>query len=116
MARLLKTLGHEVRTAHNGRQAIEVAQAHAPEFVLLDIGLPGMDGYAVADKLRRDGSCTNAVFIALTGYGQAEDRRKSSEAGFHYHLVKPVDHNALLTLLSQTRSGGRGMMQDNQES
>ena len=103
MARLLKLQGHDVQTAYNGWQAIKAAQAHSPEFVLLDIGLPGMDGYAVADRLRRDGSCKRAVFVAMTGYGQDEDKHRSQEAGFDYHLVKPVDHDALARLLSQAR-------------
>jgi len=102
MARLLTLLGHDVKTAHDGSEAIGVARAHKPEVVLLDIGLPGMDGYEVAAKLRQDGCCQGAVFIAISGYGQDEDRRRSKEAGFDYHLVKPIDHNALLTLLSQT--------------
>jgi CheY-like chemotaxis protein len=102
MARLLALLGHEVTTAHDGPEAIEVARAQRPGVVLLDIGLPGMDGYAVAAKLRQDGCCRAAVFIAISGYGQDEDRRRSKEAGFDHHLVKPVDHNALLTLLWQT--------------
>jgi CheY-like chemotaxis protein len=102
MARLLALLGHDVKTAHDGPKAIEVARAQRPEVVLLDIGLPGMDGYAVAAKLRQDGCCRDAVFIAISGYGQDEDRRRSREAGFDHHLVKPVDHNALLTLLWQT--------------
>jgi len=102
MARLLQLLGHDVKTAHDGSEAIEVARAHKPEVVLLDIGLPGKDGYEVAAELRRDGCCQGAVFIAISGYGQDEDKRRSKEAGFDFHLVKPIDHNALLTLLSQT--------------
>ena len=100
MARLLKLLGHDVKTAHDGPEAIEVARAQRPEFVLLDIGLPGMDGYEVAARLRHEGCCPGAVFIAISGYGQDEDRRRSKEAGFDHHLVKPIDHHALLTLLS----------------
>ena len=106
MARLLNLLGHDVKAAHDGSEAIDVARAHGPEFVLLDIGLPGMDGYEVAAQLRQDGCCRGAVFIAISGYGQDEDRRRSKEAGFDYHLVKPIDHDALLTLLSHAGSGG----------
>jgi PAS domain S-box-containing protein len=106
MARLLELLGHDVKTAHDGSEAIEVARAQRPEFVLLDIGLPGMDGYEVAAQLRQDGCCRGAVFIAISGYGQDEDRRRSKEAGFDYHLVKPIDHDALLTLLSHAGAGG----------
>ncbi len=100
LARLLRLLGHQVQTAHDGPQAVQVARVQHPEFVLLDIGLPGMDGYEVAAKLRQDDGCQGAVFIAISGYGHDEDRRRSKQAGFDYHLVKPIDHNALLTMLS----------------
>ena len=102
LERLLKLLGHDVKTVHDGPNAIEVARGYRPKVVLLDIGLPGMDGYEVASMLRHDGCCDGAVFIAISGYGQDEDRRRSKEAGFDHHLVKPIDNNALLTLLSQT--------------
>ena len=100
MARLLKLLGHEVAVAHDGPEAIEVAREHRPDFVLLDIGLPGMDGYEVAARLRQEECCKDAVIIAVSGYGQDEDRRRSKEAGFDHHLIKPLDHDALLSLLS----------------
>ncbi len=106
MARLLHLLGHDVKTAHDGPEAVAVAPAHMPEFVLLDIGLPGMDGYEVAARLRQDGCCRRAVFIAVSGYGQDEDRRRSKAAGFDYHLVKPIDHDALLALLSNAGASG----------
>ncbi len=99
MTRLLKLIGHEVQAAHSGPEAIEAARAFRPEFVLLDIGLPGMDGYRVASTLRSEEFGKNAVIVAVSGYGQEEDRRRSREAGFDYHLVKPVDHDALLALL-----------------
>jgi CheY-like chemotaxis protein len=101
LARLLKLLGHDVRTAHDGPSAIEAAHGHQPDFVLLDIGLPGMDGYEVAQYLRRDDSNREATIIAISGYGQDSDRRRSREAGFDHHLVKPIDHDALLTLLTR---------------
>ena len=94
MARLLKLLGHDVQTAHDGPSALDAARTLRPEFVLLDIGLPGMDGYEVARRLRRGGVLQGAVIIAVSGYGQDEDRRRSREAGFDHHLVKPVDHDA----------------------
>ena len=99
MARLLKLLGHQVALALDGYEAIRVAGEHRPDFVLLDIGLPGMDGYEVASRLRREECCQEAVIIAVSGYGQDEDRRRSKEAGFDHHLVKPVDHDALISLL-----------------
>ena len=105
LARLLKLLGHDVRTAHDGPTAIEAARDHQPDFVLLDIGLPGMDGYEVARNLRRDDGIKEATIIAISGYGQDSDRRRSREAGFDHHLVKPIDHDALLTLLARADAG-----------
>ncbi len=106
MVRLLKLLGHEVVTAHDGLGALDLAQEHRPEFILLDIGLPGMDGYEVATRLRREESCKNSLIIAVSGYGQDEDRRRSKEAGFDHHLIKPLDHDDLLSLL-MTAGGDR---------
>jgi two-component system CheB/CheR fusion protein len=94
-ALLFKALGHEVRLAHNGPAALESAQAFRPEFVLLDLGLPGMDGWEVARWLRQLPGLEAVVLAALTGYGQEEDRRRSEEAGINYHLVKPVELSVL---------------------
>ncbi|QDV33715.1 hybrid sensor histidine kinase/response regulator [Tautonia plasticadhaerens] len=105
MACLLELLGHEVAVAHDGPEGIETARRHRPDFVLLDIGLPGMDGYEVATRLRHEECCRDAVIIAVTGYGQDEDRRRSKEAGFDHHLIKPLDHEALVSLLSAGASG-----------
>lgn len=96
---LLSILGYEVRTARDGKSALEVAQAHRPDVVLLDIGLPGMDGYEVASRIRRNDRLRNALLIAITGYGQEEDRRRSFQAGFDHHFIKPIDFDALLALL-----------------
>ena len=101
MARLLTLLGHDVKTAHDGPTAIELAREYRPDVVLLDIGLPGMDGYEVARTLKSDNRCKGALLIAISGYGQPEDRRRSHAAGFHHHLVKPVDHHELLTLFTE---------------
>jgi PAS domain S-box-containing protein len=103
LAMLLSQIGHRVRVAHTGQAAIESARAEAPEVVLLDIGLPEMNGYDVARRLRRQPATGRALLIALTGYGQEEDRRRSTEAGFDAHLVKPVDLNTLSALLSAPR-------------
>ena len=103
MGRLLKLLGHDVRTAHDGSSALEAAREHRPEYVLLEIGLPGMDGYEVARKLRQDERCKDAVLVAISGYGQEEDRRRSKQASINYHLVKPIDHDALVMLLSRAQ-------------
>jgi PAS domain S-box-containing protein len=101
LARLLKLLGHDVRTASDGPEAIEAARAYRPDIVLLDIGLPGIDGYEVARRLREDERCRSSVIIAVSGYGQEEDRRRAREAGFDHHLVKPIDHDALISVLSK---------------
>jgi CheY-like chemotaxis protein/two-component sensor histidine kinase len=100
LARLLGLLGHSVHVAHDGRDAIEAARAFVPQVVLLDIGLPTMDGYQVARELRMQDFGKAARIIAITGYGQEEDRRRSYEAGFDHHLVKPIDFNSLTTLFA----------------
>jgi CheY-like chemotaxis protein len=102
MARLLEIHGHEVQTACDGSEAIAAALRWGPEFVLLDLGLPGMDGYQVAARLRREASCRQAVIIAVTGHGQPEDREQSRAAGIDHHLLKPVDLATLLSVLSQS--------------
>ena len=101
MVRLLTLLGNEAIAAHDGREAVAVAPAFRPDFVLLDIGLPGMDGYQVASALRRDERLGGVVIIAVSGYGQEEDRRRSLSAGIDHHLVKPVDFDALLPLIGR---------------
>lgn len=101
LTRLLQMLGHEVAHAHDGNQALEQTAAFQPEIVLLDIGLPGMDGYEVARRIRGEGKYAETVLIALTGYGSPEDRQLSQQAGFHAHLVKPVDLEALRQVLAR---------------
>ena len=101
-AKLLALLGHEVLIAHNGPQAIELALSWRPEFILLDIGLPAVDGYAVATQLRQEAVCRDTIIIAVTGYGQEDDRRRSREAGIDHHLLKPVSSASLLPLLSRS--------------
>ncbi len=91
---LLEVLGHDVTLAYDGPAALAAAAAAPPELVLLDIGLPGMDGYAVAARLRADGH-DRATLVALTGYGQDDHLRRTSEAGFDHHLVKPLDFDTL---------------------
>jgi PAS domain S-box-containing protein len=100
LALLLRLGGYDVRTANDGPTALEIVPELRPEIVLLDIGLPGMNGYEVARQLRLMPACQGAVLIALTGYGQAEDRRRSQEAGIDHHLVKPVDPPTLEKLLA----------------
>jgi signal transduction histidine kinase/ActR/RegA family two-component response regulator len=99
LAMLMRLSGHEVQTAHHGLAALEVARIFRPEVVLLDIGLPRLDGYEVARRLRQMPDIANALLVALTGYGQDDDRRRSQEAGFNVHLVKPLDLHKVQELL-----------------
>jgi len=101
LARLLKRQGHTVEIANDGIVACEKAHTFAPDVVLLDIGLPGMNGYDVARHLRQHQCCFDALIIALTGYGQEADRRRALEAGFDDHLVKPVDFDRLKHLIEE---------------
>jgi PAS domain S-box-containing protein len=101
LARLLRRVyGHEVRVAHDGPEALGLAGEFRPEVVLLDIGMPGMDGYEVARRMRVRADLAGVRIIALTGWGQDSDRHQSREAGFDYHLVKPVDPETLSGLLA----------------
>jgi CheY-like chemotaxis protein len=101
LAKLFGLLGHEVQTAYDGPTAVEFALKHCPDVILLDIGLPGMSGYDVARQLRQESACRDALIVAITGYGQEEDIRKSKEAGFDHHLVKPIDYQALLNVIAR---------------
>ena len=100
LAMLLQLGGHETHIAHDGVEAIEAAQKLRPDVVLLDIGLPRLNGYEVCHRLRKEPWAKDLMLVALTGWGQEEDRHRSKEAGFDAHLVKPVDHDALLRLLA----------------
>jgi two-component system CheB/CheR fusion protein len=103
MSMLLEMWGHEVAFAYDGPSAIETAEQWQPEAVFLDIGLPGMDGYEVAERLRELPQAKGAVLIAITGYGQEDDRRRSRRAGIDHHLVKPVAPDALRSLIDSLR-------------
>lgn len=92
---LLRLTGHEARMVHSGADALEAVGARQPEVILLDIGMPGMDGYEVARRLRAKRELDPIVLIALTGWGQEQDRQRSREAGFDLHMVKPVDPREL---------------------
>jgi CheY-like chemotaxis protein len=98
---LLRTMGQDVDEAYDGLTALELARRHRPDVILLDIGLPGMDGYEVARRCREEPDLEQTMLVAMTGYGKAEDRRRSQEAGFNVHLVKPVNLEDLRLLLSQ---------------
>jgi CheY-like chemotaxis protein len=100
LAALIRLDGHEVMLAHDGEEACAVAEACRPEIILLDIGLPKMNGYEACQALRRQPWASDVVMVALTGWGQDDDRRRSAEAGFDGHIVKPVDYQALLELLA----------------
>jgi PAS domain S-box-containing protein len=104
LATLLRVWGHDVQVVHDGLQALDAARGRRPEVVLLDIGLPGLDGYQVARRLRDEVGLDNALLVAMTGYGQPEDRRRSREAGIHHHFVKPVEPFVLRTLLADVAS------------
>ncbi len=91
LSMLLETFGHEVRTVYDGRAAVPMATDYQPDAVLLDIGLPGMNGYEIARALRSTPALAQLTLVAFTGYGQDEDRRRVREAGFDFHLVKPVE-------------------------
>jgi CheY-like chemotaxis protein len=101
LAMLLKIAGNETATAFDGLAAIELAETFLPDVVVLDIGLPRLSGHEVAKKLREQPWGAKIKLVAMTGWGQDEDRRKSTEAGFDFHLVKPVDYRALMKLLSE---------------
>jgi CheY-like chemotaxis protein/anti-sigma regulatory factor (Ser/Thr protein kinase) len=98
---LLQTLGHETRMAHDGAAALTAAEEFRPDVVLLDIGMPGMDGYEVARRLRATKRGRRLRIIAVTGWGQEADRRKAREAGFDVHLVKPVEPTDLARVLDE---------------
>jgi signal transduction histidine kinase/DNA-binding response OmpR family regulator len=106
LADLLELLGHQVRVAHDGPAGIDTVRMFDPDVVLLDIGLPGMDGYEVARRLRHDVG-SDAVLVAVSGYGRDEDRRMSREAGFEQHFVKPMELGTLQTLLGSVRTTRR---------
>ncbi|HZE90729.1 MAG TPA: response regulator [Rhizobacter sp.] len=106
LAMLLQLIGHEVEVAFDGAGGLAKARSLRPEVVLCDIGLPGMDGYAVARALRAAPETSSAFLIALTGYGQEDDRRRALEAGFDAHLTKPASiqqiHKTVLTAIGRT--------------
>lgn len=104
LAELLELTGHETRIAHDGLEAVQAAESFGPDVVLLDIGLPKLNGFEAARMIRQQPWGKAMMLVALTGWGQEEDRRKSSEAGFDAHLVKPADPVVLTELLARMRS------------
>ena len=102
---LLQASGHEVRMAPEGISALQAARAWQPDVILLDIGLPGLNGYEVAQRIRLDGALKSVVLIALTGYGQEADRQLSLQAGFDHHLAKPTNFSLLEEILASVATG-----------
>lgn len=100
MARVLKLSGHAVWTANDGPSALDVARAMHPEIILLDVGLPGMDGYEVASLLRRQEAAEDIVIVAISGYGQSTRGSRAPETVFDHYLVKPVNYDELLRLFT----------------
>ena len=100
LAALLAINGHETRLAHDGLQAVQEAKDFQPDVVFLDIGMPTLDGHETARRIRQEPWGRDMVLVALTGWGQVEDRRRSKEAGFNHHLVKPADPNVVAKLIS----------------
>jgi CheY-like chemotaxis protein len=96
---MLQLMGNQVRTAHDGQEAVRAAEVFRPDVALLDIGLPKLNGYEAARRIRDEAWGREMVLIAVTGWGQEEDKRRSREAGFNFHLVKPVEPAALEKLL-----------------
>jgi CheY-like chemotaxis protein len=100
MQQLLTHSGYEVRVAYNGPDGVQVAEQWPPDYVLCDIGLPGLDGYGVARALRGHPATSRAHLVAITAYGTEEARRRGREAGFERHFTKPVDPDKILGLLA----------------
>jgi PAS domain S-box-containing protein len=101
LAMLLHLRGHRTRAVPDGHAALDAVRAARPDVMLVDIGLPGIDGYTVANRVRSDPALARVLLVALTGYGRDEDKRLARAAGFHHHLVKPVDPDELFRLLAQ---------------
>ena len=99
LALVLRAAGHEARVAWNGLDALDMARESLPDVVLLDLGMPCMNGYETAHRFREDPATRSAVLVAVTGWGSEDDRKRTRAAGFAHHLVKPVDPDAVLALL-----------------
>jgi CheY-like chemotaxis protein len=100
LSEALKAKGHDTRVAHDAPAALAIAERFMPDIAFLDIGLPVMDGYELAGRLRQVPGLDRVRLVAVTGYGQESDRRRSQAAGFHHHLVKPVDFSAVETVVN----------------
>lgn len=103
LALLLETLGHQTRIAHNGVQALGIAHEFRPEVVMLDIGMPGLDGHDLARRIRAESWGQDMVLVAVSGWGQDEDKEQGRESGFDHYLVKPVALPTLEALLADIK-------------
>src|SRR5207248_5714106 len=104
LAFMLRAAGHQVNTANDGLEALSISPAFKPEIVLLDLGMPNLNGYATAHRMREQPWGQDIVLVALTGWGQPKDRDRTSRAGFNAHLVKPVGVEELFGTLAQLRA------------
>jgi CheY-like chemotaxis protein len=100
-AELLGAYGHRIRIAHDGLKAVELAESEAPDVALLDIGMPRLNGYQVAERLRA--SCPGTLLVAVSGWGGPADKQRAAAAGFHHHFVKPADFRSILQVLDSIR-------------
>jgi CheY-like chemotaxis protein len=107
LAFLLEDSGHQVHLAHDGPTALELAKLHQPQMILLDIGLPELDGFEVARRLREMPNTSKSFLVAVTGYGQDKHRQQTKDAGFDYHMVKPIEWSELLEIIRAIESSGR---------
>jgi CheY-like chemotaxis protein len=105
LAKLMRLMGHEVRTAYDGEEALVAAENFKPELILLDIGMPKLNGYDVCRRIRKESWGKEMYLVALTGWGQEDDRRRTAEAGFNQHMVKPVEPIELMKLLASLYAG-----------
>jgi signal transduction histidine kinase/ActR/RegA family two-component response regulator len=112
LAMYLSLLGHQVRVAHDGVEALEASAAFLPDIILLDIGLPRMDGFEVAQAIRGQPWGADVLLVAVSGWGQADDKRRAVQAGFDQHLTKPIDPQAVAEILSQARARRASMRQE----
>lgn len=104
MGALLSLLDYNVRTAEDAESGLEIAQYFEPHLILSDIGLPGMDGYALAPELRKAAGARKLILAAATSYGMASDKRRARDAGFDYHLVKPLDADLLISFVAMQQN------------
>jgi CheY-like chemotaxis protein len=108
MSVLLEVLGHEVRRVHDGEAAVDMTAAFDPHLVLLDIGMPKLNGYESCERIRACEGGAARTLVAVTGWGQPQDLKSSSDAGFDHHLVKPVDIDTLVRLITERATAQRG--------